>query len=123
MLQLIASNLILTTIVLAWAICSLFSLFCIMSCKYGNRYERQAYAKASIWEILWNVLFAPIIWLGEFIKVLANNWHTTSAAVLVVVFTVALTGCQTNVVTAPHATFMVDSVTCPVASEAPSDKQ
>lgn len=43
--------------------------------------------------------------------------HNFAAAVLCVAFSLALSGCQTNVVTAPHATFMVDSVACPVASE------
>lgn len=32
-----------------------------------------------------------------------------AAAVLCVAFALALTGCQTNVVTAPNSTFMVDS--------------
>lgn len=51
------------------------------------------------------------------------NIHNLAAAVLCVAFSLALSGCQANVVTAPHATFMVDSVTCPVASDEPSAKQ
>lgn len=51
------------------------------------------------------------------------NIHNFAAAVLCVAFSLALSGCQANVVTAPHATFMVDSVTCPVASEAPKAAQ
>ena len=48
--------------------------------------------------------------------------HNLTAAALCLVFSLALAGCQANVVTAPHATFMVDSVTCPVASETPASK-
>lgn len=46
--------------------------------------------------------------------------HNFTAAALCIIFSLALVGCQTNVVTAPHATFMVDSVSCPVDSEAPT---
>lgn len=49
-----------------------------------------------------------------------NNF---AAAILVVAFSLALSGCQTNVNTMPNAIVMVDSgMTC-ATSEAPSDKQ
>lgn len=45
-------------------------------------------------------------------------FHQFTAAVLCVAFSLALSGCQTNVVTAPHATFMIDSkMSCPPVSK------
>lgn len=94
---------------IVWALASLFMYFSLQCLRNGNWVEQMTYEQTSGLKVFGLILFAPVVYLAMILKGALENWHYTSAIILVVVFAVALTGCQTNVVTAPNSTFMVDS--------------
>lgn len=94
---------------IVWTLASLFMWFTMQALKNGNWVEQMTYEQTSGLKVFGMVVFAPIVLLSLILKAALAYWHITSAIILVVIFAMALTGCQTNVVTAPHATFMVDS--------------
>lgn len=96
-------------VVIVWAISSGIVWGGLKLLKEGNFIEQMQYGRTSQAERFIKILFAPVLLLSLLIKYALDNWHVTAALGLVLVLGFALTGCQTNVVTAPNSTFMVDS--------------
>lgn len=103
--------LIAAAIVIIWIMCSGISWLGLKGLQEGTVYDRVKYSMMSTtfrWTL---VIFAPIILIKKLLQFLLSMWAYILIIAVIVWGCTLLSGCQVNVVTAPHATFMVDSVT------------
>lgn len=103
--------LIAAAIVIIWLICSGIIWLGLKGLQEGTVYERIQYDMMPKAYRCTLVIFAPLLILKKFLQFLFAMWHYILIIAVIVWGCTLLTGCQVNVVTAPHATFMVDSVT------------
>lgn len=103
--------LIAAAIVIIWIMCSGIIWLGLKGLQEGTVYDRIKYEMMST-ALRWTlVFFAPIILIKKLLQFLLSMWAYILIIAVIVWGCTLLSGCQVNVVTAPHATFMVDSVT------------
>lgn len=101
----------LAAVAIVWAVCSFIIWIGIKGLKDGNIFEQIQYSRMSTTMRRTLVFFAPVLLLKKLIGFILSLWQYIIIVALIVWACTFLSGCQVNVVTAPHATFMVDSVT------------
>lgn len=96
---------------IVWAACSYLMHRSIEQMREGSIYERIQVNTASKLTIFFSIFFAPLIFLKGLLEWLCKQWAYLLIIAVIVWACTPLSGCQVSIVTAPHATFMVDSVT------------
>lgn len=107
----ISTILIAAAIVILWAMCSGIIWLGLKGLQEGTIYDRIKYDMMTPAFRGMLVFFAPIILIKKLLQFLLSMWAYILIIAVIVWGCTLLSGCQVNVVTAPHATFMVDSVT------------
>lgn len=96
---------------IGWGICSFIVWIGLKAMSKGTLYEQIQYSSMSS-PLRWTlVFFAPLLLIKKLLQFLLSLWSYILIVAVIVWLCVTLSGCQVNVITAPHATFMVDSVT------------
>lgn len=103
--------LVIASMIIFWIGSSTFVWYGLKALKGGTLYDQIHYQCMNPVTRFALVLFGPLVILKKLLDFLLDMWAYILIIAVIVWIGTLLSGCQVNVITAPNATFMVDSVT------------